>query len=198
VVSRRFAGTSRAAPAAMRRVLPLLLLSFAASPALANPLVMGATIGLEQAKSTSQTYNDTSGSQLLGLFGRMTLSGRLAGQLELARIATPDNSQMDVRVGTALLVYDLASGPLVPVLLAGAGAAQQSMTYGSQTFVHAEAGIGLELRVKNGFILGVDARIGTRSNTTGPIAMPESYYAPISPIAEGEYRSLRLGLGVTF
>jgi len=178
--------------------LPLLLVTFAASPALANPIVIGATIGLEQPKSTSVSDNGTTGSQLLGLFGRMTISGRLAGQLEVARIATPANSQMDVRVGSALFVYDLASGPLVPVLLAGAGAAQQSMTYGSQTFIHAEAGIGLELRIKNGFILGVDARIGTRSNTTGPIAMPESYYSPIPPIAEGEYRSVRLGLGVTF
>jgi hypothetical protein len=182
-----------------RPALSLLMISLVASPALADRgATLGATVGLEQSKTDSGNA-----SELLGLFGRMRLSGKLSGQLELSRITTADQSGIDIRQATGLLILDLGQGALVPIVFAGVGLDEEGTPYTSQMFLRGELGLGLEYRVKNGFTISADMRLGSRTSnqpTEMPLGNPNCClaYAPSNTLQEGEFRSIRLGLGIAF
>jgi len=194
----------------MRHALVSLALAFpivAASPltAAAGPVTAGINLGLTQSKLDGQSGADA--NHTLGLFGRIGFNQRLSGQLELTRIET-DNTDVDIRTGTALLVIDLGSrGKLVPTLSAGIGLDSATTSYGGSTDAHhIEGGLGLEYRADGGLTLGVDLRMGGRTIDSSGDQLQPVYDATIGPVAlyapstlrEGEYRSARLTLGIRF
>jgi len=175
----------------MRLVLAIL---FAAAPAAANPVTIGANLGAAQAKDAGTDANRT-----MGVFGRLGLADRVAGQLELMQMTGQPTD--DIKMGNALLLIDFAKGPLVPLVVLGGGLDRER--FASATFAHAEAGLGLELRTSAGFMVGADVRIGTRT----VVSQQMVYYANdnSSPwlydpqtLHAGEYRSARVTVGVTF
>lgn len=174
-----------------------LLVVVLASPATARPVTVGVGVGsIEAEQDWDGEADDT-----LQVFGRLGLTGRVAGQLELQKI---DSSQSDVvvRTGTALLVVELgSSGRLVPTLFAGLGIDHAENPYGgSADGNHIEGGFGLEYRVDGGLVIGADVRLGGRSvEQSEDVILDASYadlYAPL--LIEGEYRSVRLGVGLRF
>ena len=182
----------------MRLALVLLL---AAGPAAANPITLGANVGLAQTKVAA----DGDANRTLGLFGRLGLGSRVAGQLELAQIESRTSPTDDIKQGGAFLVADFAGGSLVPLVLIGGGIDHESWGFGDATYARAEAGLGLELRTSGGFVLGADVRLGTRTvvmQTKSDVLanMTPAQIAFLTPetLHEGEYRSARLTLGVTF
>ncbi|MBS1118730.1 MAG: hypothetical protein H6Q90_958, partial [Deltaproteobacteria bacterium] len=123
-------------------------------------ITAGVSLGLSQAKADAQA----DASQTLGLFGRLGLSSRLSGQLELSRYQTDDGSSVDIRTATALLVVDLARrGHWMPTLVAGIGIDDESSGFSSTSGHHIEGGFGLEYRVDGGLTIGADLRMGGRS-----------------------------------
>jgi hypothetical protein len=182
----------------MRLALALVL---AASPAAANPITLGANVGL------SQTKTDSNGdaNRTLGVFARLGLGARVAGQLELAQIESQTSATDDIKQGGAFLLADFAGGAVVPLVLIGGGIDRESWGFGDATYARAEAGLGLELRTAGGFVLGADVRLGTRtvlmqSKSDVLANMGPSQIALLTPetLHEGEYRSARVTLGVTF
>jgi len=176
--------------------------------------VLGVSIGRsEDVQGASGEANHT-----LGVLGRMSLGGRLSGQLELQQTEAPgDGSRL--RSATALLVIDLVQGSrLVPMLVGGAGLDRASFLGGGVTMEghHFEGGLGLEYRTDGGFFVGADLRLGGRSIENDQVVLdgaggipppppPGSFPPPIDPkplvvtgIAEGEYRTLRLTIGARF
>src|SRR4051794_39136056 len=114
------------------RIYVLALVLAAPSAAVAGPVSAGVAIGATQAKQDS----GADASHTLGLFGRLGFSDRLAGQLELRRIE-PDNTNVDIRPGTALLVIALGSARhFVPTLAAGIGFDHASNPWGGDTTGH--------------------------------------------------------------
>lgn len=191
----------------MRRALAIALVTLALPTiAAARPFTAGVDLGLSHSEA-----NDTSGlepSTTLGVFARLGLTSRLAGQVELQRIRTDDayGTGGDIKTATALLVVELGSrGRLVPTLMAGIGL-DRANGYYPQKAHHIEGGFGLEYRAEGGFTLGADVRMGGRTmdeDTYYPyreITATDGYtaiYAP-SPLQAGEYRSGRITLGVRF
>lgn len=176
----------------MRLGLAILL---AAAPAAANPVTIGANLGASQAKDTM-----TDASRTLGVFGRLGLADRVAGQLELTQMNGQPGIADDIKIGNALLVFDFATGPLVPTIVLGGGLDREH--WASSTFAHAEAGLGLELRTRAGFMVGADVRIGTRTLVSQQVYYADSganpwLYDPAT-LHDGEYRSARVTIGVTF
>ncbi len=182
----------------MRIAIGLAVLA-APSLAAARPFTAGVTLGETQ----SQVEANADPNHTLGLFGRLGISPRVAGQLEIQRTDTTSSST-DIRGGTLGISIDLGSSPhLVPLVFAGAGLDRASTGFGGEIDAHHfEAGLGLEYRTDGGFVIGADARIGDRtidSDTTlvplagGTIAL----YEP-STLRDGEYRSLRLTMGIRF
>src|SRR5687767_8691588 len=110
-----------------------LALCFAPSVAAAGPLTAGVNLGLSQSELDGEQGIDP--SKTIGLFGRLAFNKRLAGQLEVARIAAGDEySPVNIRTATASLVVDLGSkGRLVPTLVAGIGYDWASDQYGYST-----------------------------------------------------------------
>ena len=128
-----------------------------------------------------------------------------------------DDTGVDVRKATALLVVDLgAHGRLVPTLLAGIGMDRAESTYGGTSEArHIEGGFGLEYRAAGGLTIGADVRMGGRTlHEPGYETQPvydggPGYrdcldacgtgltYAP-STLREGEYRTARITVGVRF
>jgi hypothetical protein len=179
--------------------LAAMALAVVALPALANarPITAGLSVGRIQSKADA----NSDASATVGLFGRLTLSPRVSTQLELQRIQTDDTS-VDIRTATGLLVVDLgADKHLVPLLMVGGGFDSASYSYGSSTDGHhLEGGFGLEYRSDGGFVIGADVRMGGRSIDSDSRAIPltdVAYYAP-STLHDGEYRSARLTVGVRF
>jgi hypothetical protein len=177
----------------------LLLVAALAPPAHAGPLGVGASLGLTQSKADSSADPD----HTLAIFGRLALNPRLAAQLELAKLDTTDRglNNVDVRSLGGVVVLDLGTGRFVPILLAGVGLDRASESYGEIDAHHIEAGIGLEYRSPSGFTLGADARIGDRTidsdTTIVPLACCTDLWSQPA-LAGGEYRSLRVALGVRF
>lgn len=178
---------------------------FAPSVAAAGPLTAGVNLGLSQSELDGEQGIDP--SRTVGLFGRLAFNKRLAGQVEVARIAAGDEyTAINIRSATMSLVVDLGSrGRLVPTLVAGIGMDWASDEYGYSTEAHhIEGGLGLEYRAEGGLTLGVDVRLGGRTlHENEDIAYPTdvrggvAYILP-SQLQEGEYRSAQLKLGVRF
>jgi len=175
----------------------------APATAAAGPLTAGVNLGLSQSELDGQAGMDP--SRTIGLFGRLAFNNRLAGQLEVARLETQDDST-SIRTATASLVVDLGSkGRLVPTLIAGIGMDWEDSTYGSANEAHhIEGGLGLEYRAEGGLTLGIDVRLGGRTlHQQEDIAYPTdvrpgvAYIVP-SQLQEGEYRTAQLKLGVRF
>ena len=175
----------------------------APATATAGPLTAGVNLGLSQSELDGQAGIDP--SRTIGLFGRLAFNKRLAGQLEVARLETEDDST-SIRTATASLVVDLGSkGRLVPTLVAGIGMDWADSTYGSTNEAHhIEGGLGLEYRAEGGLTLGIDVRLGGRTlHQQEDIAYPTdvrggvAYIVP-SQLQEGEYRTAQLKLGVRF
>jgi hypothetical protein len=172
-------------------VLPLV------GSAVARPVTLGAGIGVND----SERDWDDEGDDTVQIFGRVGLTSRVAGQLEVQKIEM-SQSEATVRSGTALIVVELgSSGRLVPTMFAGLGLDRGETPYGaSEEGSHIEGGFGLEYRVDGGLVISGDVRLGGRSveNEDDVIldAGVRSYYAPL--LVEGEYRSLRVGVGIRF
>jgi hypothetical protein len=173
------------------------LVVLAPSLADARPITAGAGVGRVQAERDW----DGEADDTLQLFGRLGLTRRLSGQLEIQKIEG-SNSTAVVRTGTALLVVELGqSSRLVPTLFAGLGIDRASTDYGSERGSHIEGGFGLEYRFDGGLSLLGDVRLGGRSVDQSETVlldtpMPGTYdlYAPM--LIEGEYRSVRLGVAL--
>lgn len=165
----------------------------------ARPITAGVGLGRIQAKSDA----DGGASDTVQLYGRIGLTSRISGQLELQKI-TLDGSSAVGRTGTALLVVDLGSHPhLVPTMFAGFGIDRGESGFGGeQTGHHIEGGFGLEYRASGGFVVSADFRLGGRSVDQNlevqPIATDVALYYPSLPMREGEYRSARIGVGIRF
>jgi hypothetical protein len=106
---------------------------------------------------------------------------------------------------TGLLVVELGqSGRLIPTVFAGIGVDRGTTSYSSQSGQHIEGGFGLEYRLDGGLSLMADVRLGGRSVDQGDEIVnldggPPTYldlYAPT--LIEGEYRSVRAGVGLRF
>jgi hypothetical protein len=189
----------------MRSMLLALLAATALpAPADAGPITAGAGLGLTQDEAASTLQPDHGET----LWGRLGLTPRLAGQLEVTRIDTGDRglTGYDIKTFTALAVLDLGSGVraghLVPILLAGAGY-DRATTQGTGEIDahHIEAGIGVEYRADGGFVLGADARLGDRTVDSNSLIVPlacctDLWSQPV--LSGGQYRSLRVTLGIRF
>jgi hypothetical protein len=176
----------------MRIVAALLV--FAASPVLAGPVPAGVGLGLTAASPDATTMAPPT-DRTYSLFGRYAFTSRLAGQIEVQRVA-------EIRSASALLVVELgASGHLVPLLVAGAGADRADNLVGTTTGHHVEGGLGLEYRADGGIAIGADVRMGGRSIDSQPLL--ETFAAcdpgcPANAYQAGEYRSARAYVGVRF
>lgn len=170
-----------------------------ASVADARPVTFGVGAGVIDAE---QDWDDQS-DDTLQVFGRLGLTSRVSGQLELQKIESSQNDSV-TRTGTALIVVELgSSGRLVPTMFAGLGIDSGENPYGgSETGSHIEGGFGLEYRLDGGLVLMGDVRLGGRSvdqsNETVILDAPgtSALYAPI--LIEGEYRSARIGVALRF
>lgn len=187
-----------------------LLATVAASTTLASarPMTAGVSLGLAQDEVTaSQEPNQT-----LGLFGRLSLTRRVSGQVELVQHESTYNAAR-VRTGTALLVADLApNGQLVPVLLAGLGIDRATTSQDTTSGRHLEGGVGLEYRAAGGLTLGADVRVGLRAVEQKDVILaaetaicdataPEcggGTFLLAPTLQAGEYRVVRVTLGVRF
>lgn len=185
----------------------LAALAVLGSPLLATagPVTAGISVGSLQSKADAEGDGD----RTLGLFGRLRFSRRVAGQLEVTKLESDpelDYSPTVVRTATALLVADLLErGSLMPVLIAGFGIDRASNEYQTTKGTHLEGGIGVEYRAKTGLTLGLDVRVGVRSVEepewgdaldAGPASA--RLWAPAATLRDGEYRAVRLALGITF
>jgi len=162
----------------------------------ARPLTFGAGVGRLQAERDYDGQADST----VQLFGRLGLTSRVAGQVELQKIE--GGTEATVRTATALIVVEMGqSGHLFPLMFAGLGIdhASDPYGYGEETGSHIEGGFALEYRFDGGLSLTADLRLGGRSvdqsetqilDGGGAIAV----YAPL--LAEGEYRSARIGLAI--
>ncbi len=167
------------------------------SIASARPVTVGVGVGVLSAERDWDGVEDDT----LQVFGKVGVTSRVSGQLEVQKI---DSSQSDVvtRSGTALIVVELGkSGRLVPLMLAGLGIDRAENPYGeSQEGSHIEGGFGLEYRVDGGLVISADIRLGGRSVDNSDVVILDAgtmaLYAPL--LIEGEYRSVRLGVGLQF
>jgi len=178
--------------------LPSLFLLLVPALASARPITVGVGVGSVQAEND---WDDQAEDELHA-FGRVGLTNRVSGQLELQKIDYSQN-ETTVRTGTALIVVELGqSGRLVPTMFAGMGIDHAEDPYGyEQDGTHIEGGFGLEYRVDGGLVIGADVRLGGRSVDQDEQVVPlegdnRALYAPL--LIEGEYRSLRVGVGLRF
>lgn len=191
----------------MRPALPLLVVCMTSSVALARPVTVGVSAGSVQ----SENDTDDEAEGVLEAWGRIGLTRRLAVQLDIEKFRL---SQTDttVRAGTALAVLELGAlghaGRFVPLLFGGVGIDHASDPWGGEEDgSHVEAGVGLELRLDGGLVISADARIGDRNPDTqqsdeildgqaGQMPTPIGYFVPLLP--DGQYRSVRVGVGLRF
>jgi len=192
-----------AAAAAILVALPSL--------AAANPVTAGVSIGSHHDKVDA----DGEGNRTLGLFGRVGLSKRVSGQLEVMKVDTDEQTWTPTTIRTATLalrldLVDPARSRLVPTISFGAGIDRASTDYDTTDGHHFEGGFGLEYRAAGGFNIGVDLRFGGRSveqddDVTldgGGTPPPETTDLPLiydpGGLREGEYRALRVTAGIAF
>lgn len=190
------------------------LLALALVPALASTVAaetkvtVGASAGLFQNKEDAEAGFDS--TETLGLWGRVGLSKRLSAQLEIARHQSQQGcdtctfgTATDIRVFSGLIVIDLTDGGrLVPTMLAGIGIDRDDGSIPTSG-THIEGGFGLEYRADGGLTIGADARLGGRSidddDATIQVDAANSIrFVGPTVMREGEYRAIRLTLGVRF
>lgn len=161
----------------------------------ARPFTAGVAIGRVEAEQDFDGEADST----LQVFGRLGLTQRVSGQLELQKI---EGGYVNARTGTALLVVELGrSGRLVPTMFAGLGVDAASDGYWEARGSHIEGGFGLEYRLDGGLVVGADVRLGGRSveQSDEPVILGNGTTARYAPLlVEGEYRSARIGVGVRF
>jgi hypothetical protein len=180
------------------RSLWILAILLVWSSARANPVMVGAGLGLTQSEANSTSDAD----HALALFGRLGLSRTLAVQVDVSKISGQDPNT-DTRSATGSIVLDLArGGRAVPILVGGAGFDRETTTgTGVIDAHHFEAGLGLEYRSPDGFVLGADFRIGDRTvdsnSTLVPLACCTLWSYP-QTLTDGQYRTARVTLGVRF
>jgi hypothetical protein len=185
-----------------RLALGLVLLAAVSGTAAAEGRV-SAGLGLGVTHSEEHALQGAEPSSTVGLWGRLKMGRRVSGQVEISKVQTEDGSGVAIRQGSALLVVDLGTSRLVPVALVGVGVDNESTEYSDEDFVHAFLGAGLEYRAASGITIGLDFRMGARA-TTEPQYKPlaagsgEAYFLAPSQLAEGEFRSARLTVGVRF
>jgi hypothetical protein len=182
-------------------VLPGLLVPALAA---ANPVTIGAGVGVTQSDDSNTNGNDP--NQTLGIFGRFGFAKQVAAQLEVEKVET--DSDTSIRRLTATVVIDLiANSHWVPILYAGAGIDRANGEFESADAHHFEGGVGIEFRADGGFTIGLDIRLGGRSidnRTSKAIPFDDAagdirpLFAPAPNLDEGEYRSARLSLGIQF
>ena len=184
--------------------LAAALLALALSPALAaaRPVTLGINAGVHH----DEADPDDEGNRTLGLFGRVGFSRRVSGQLEVMKIDTDDHyyTATTIRTATVLLVADLVDhGRWIPTAKIGAGIDRASTEWDTEEGHHYEGGFGLEYR-DGGLTIGIDLRLGGRSvdEPEYELLADDTDPAPLSwnggGLREGEYRSARISLGVTF
>nr|HEX4313152.1 hypothetical protein [Kofleriaceae bacterium] len=176
--------------------------------AFANPVELGAGVGLTQASSDAQ--DNQSSRQADTLFARVGVFGPISAQAEIGRV---DSTGSSVRSVTAAAVLELGHRRVVPFILAGVGADTQSDSVGdSNTYQRYEGGVGLEYRASGGLTIGVDLREGTRTGGPGPqvfetapsdggsVSGGTTHLAPLynNALTTGEYRTARVTIGVSF
>jgi hypothetical protein len=185
-----------------------LVLALVLVPQLADArpqLAAGTALGLTQSKLNA----DEDASRTLGLFARIGLTPRLATQLELQQFRTAPDSYVSMRTWSLALVLELSDNRRwVPTVLGAAGLDHESDEFDDRAHGHhLEGGFGIEYRSDGGLTLGADARIGTRTmeseiilDNAGPPEMGGGGVVFLAPshLSEGEYRSLRLTLGIRF
>ncbi len=204
-------GTANA-PRMIMRALVAIALGLVPSIAAAGPITVGASLGLSESKVDAD--NGAEATQTLGLWGRLAFTPRVAGQLEILRYKSESGcaqctfgTTTDIRTATASLVVDLSQGgKLVPTLIAGIGLDRNDGSF-TQTGRHIEGGLGVEYRGEGGVTIGADARLGSRTlDDTGDViqvddAPPDVRVLPAfqpTELQAGEYRSVRITLGVRF
>ncbi|MCX5744356.1 MAG: outer membrane beta-barrel protein [Proteobacteria bacterium] len=184
----------------MRLAFVGLLLAASTSPVLAEGR-FSAGLGLGLTQSAVDAGADA--NHTLNLFGRVQLTNRLAGQLEVTRIATEDGSGTDLRAVAGVVVFDLGRGRVVPTILAGLGIDNETNAYQDTDYTNAFLGLGLEYRAPNGLTVGADLRMGSRTAdaqpvyTGNPVPGTLARTAP-SSLSDGEYRAARVTVGVRF
>lgn len=198
----------------MRTIVALVILAAAAPAAAETQVTVGASAGLFQNKEDAAAGVDS--TETLGLWGRVGFSKRLSGQLEITRHKSQEGcaqctfgTATDIRVFSAMLVVDLKDGGRwMPTLIAGMGLDRDDGSIPAQGH-HIEGGFGLEYRADGGLTVGLDGRLGGRSideqavgiqaddgvavGGTGAVA----FLGPTTMRA-GEYRTIRLTLGIRF
>ena len=185
-----------------RIAIPLVALFATPASAFAEPITVGAGLGVAHDRETSNSVANST----IGLFARLQVDPRVSCQLELARLersagvpsimASPGSS--DIKQASALVVVDLAQGSkITPTVLAGFGGDRATNIVRDNTYAHGELGVGLELRTRMGLVLGADARVGTRRIIA---AAHSDVLVTIEPqtLAEGSYHSVRASLGLRF
>ena len=197
------AGTRRALRTSMRLAAALLALALAPAIAAARPVTLGISAGVHH----DEADPDDESNRTLGLFGRVAFSSRVWGQLEVLKIETDDAyyTPTTIRTATVLLGVDLVSqGRWVPTIKVGAGLDRASTEWDTEEGHHYEGGLGLEYRAEGGMTIGIDLRLGGRSVDEPEYELladdtePAPLYWDGGGLREGEYRSARLWLGVTF
>jgi hypothetical protein len=174
--------------------LAVLTTSSMASTAAAGGIEIGAGVGLTQSSADAQ--GGASSQQVDTLFGRLGILGPFALQAELGHTEVASGNIRSVSADAVLQFGDHWR----PFLLAGVGGDTSSAS--SQTVPHFEGGIGLEYRTSFGLTLGVDLRDGTHSvnqeralTPTGGVAGAK--FVP-AQIADGDYRTIRATVGISF
>lgn len=203
------AGTGDALAHAMRIAAVLAALTALPALAIARPITAGVSIGSHHDKVDS----DGEGNRSLGLFGRVGLTSRLAGQLEVMKIETDDQTwtPTTVRTGTFSLRFDLVDATksrFVPTVSLGAGIDRGDTEWDTTKGTHVEGGFGLEYRAAGGFNVGIDLRLGNRAvdrevaiavdDTPPPSDQPRPLVYDPGGLRDGEYRALRVTAGIAF
>ena len=168
------------------------------------------TAGVSVGSSHDQKHDAAGigGSQTVGLFGRLALTPRLSGQLELGKYDHADGSGTVVRTATALLVVDLTAGKQwVPTIMVGMGIDRASgmscdvctQVLDDQSARHIEGGFGLEYRATGGLTIGADFRLGGRSLDDDAVTLEEDFgLVRGGRLQASEYRAGRIWAGVRF
>lgn len=170
--------------------LPVLVPALGVSPAAADRLTVGASLG------------ETRGDQLAvargpGAFVRLRAGARSLIELDVARSAPESEAHTSTRLGASLVLELSARGRgLTPYLVAGGGVTRTEHAFWIGDHRHLEVGAGLDLALGERAWLGVDARAGQRDLVDerlphDPVIL---IYIPPALPAHHTYTSVRLTL----